>query len=373
MENIKGSKENGDAPVLSIDTDTNYWFIRANGGKFYTDFLENNFIGISDNKIKTLDIGREKDSKSVISVENIKDIYTDKYPEYNAQKTTLYSKRLYSFAYDMKIGDIVLVPSKSSISFLVGIVSSNLYDGNITIDDEKQFNYSKCNYIKRREVIWIKEINRDELPQKMFWVLSAHQSFFNVTEYANRINDVISPLYRYGDQYHTNIFVDMDNELSIKDWNQITTQLIEQLNDDMNKINMEAEIHSPGWLNFICTTDPMLLKSLLNSLVHMIDTHQTFIITGTSGVGTTWLLNTVIKIIGGKKIKEEGIIEWIQNRNSQHMDNKLKKIELVEKEKTINASLQFKDNGHQIENKTPKIDDLSSGSQKKELNEDNSD
>lgn len=379
MNDIKGLETNDSSPVLSIDSNTNYWFIRANGGKFYTDFLENQFVALSDNNIRKEDLNstNAEDKKSIKSVEGIRDIYEIKYPGYNSQQLTLYSKRLYNFAYGMKIGDIVLVPSKSSLKFLVGVVTSDLYDESSKITDTKQYNYSKCNYIKRRKIIWIKEISRTELPQKMYWVLSAHQSFFDVTEYSDRINDIICPIYKYKERFHTNVFVDMDDELSLKDWNQITALLVTEL--DSNAIKMEADIHSPGWLNFLCTADLNQLKSLLTALIYIIDTKKDPILTVSGSFTGVWIL---LKIIGGKKLKEEGLIEWVQNRYSQHIDNKSKRLDLEKKEHDINASLQIKDIGTDIKNKDMTIgfkksvndvDETSTKDQKNNLNGDSFD
>lgn len=379
MNDIKDLETSDSSPVLSIDSDTNYWFIRANGGKFYTDFLENQFVALSDNNIKKIDLNstNAEDNRNIKSVEGIRDIYEIKYPEYNPQQLTLYSKRLYNFAYGMKIGDIVLVPSKSSFRFLVGVVASGLYDEDIKITDTKRYNYSRCNYIKRRKIIWIKEISRTELPQKMYWVLSAHQSFFDVTEYSDRINDIICPIYKYKERFHTNVFVDMEDKLSLKDWNQITALLVTKL--DSNAIKMEADIHSPGWLNFLCVADPNQLKSLLTALIYIIDTKKDPILTVSSSFTGVWIL---MKIIGGKKLKEEGLIEWIQNRYSQHIDNKSKKLDLEKKEHDINVSLQMKDIGTEIKNKDTTIgfkknvngiDEILTKDQKNNSNEDSSD
>ncbi|HAQ5715046.1 MAG: NERD domain-containing protein [Enterococcus faecium] len=256
-------------PILEIPKDTQYWVVRADGGKYYDDFLENNFIAIGDDKITKsfLENKQKQDGfHDLKSVEILKVIYEEKYPDLKPQSCTLYSKRLYSFIFEMTIGDIVIVPSKNSNFFLIGVVDSEMYDGSSGIEDSEKTGIKACPFIKRRTVTWIKEIGRSSLPQKMYWVLSAHQTIFNVTDFSREVNSLLSFIVKFGEEVTASCFVSTDKGITIKDWHQLTSILIETTGEDSDEIDMKIDVQSPGDIALSATKDSIgeLFKILGN-------------------------------------------------------------------------------------------------------------
>ena len=146
----------------------------------------------------------------------------------------------------MTIGDIVIVPSKNSNFFLIGVVDSEMYDGSSGIEDSEKTGIKACPFIKRRTVTWIKEIGRSSLPQKMYWVLSAHQTIFNVTDFSREVNSLLSFIVKFGEEVTASCFVSTDKGITIKDWHQLTSILIETTGEDSDEIDMKIDVQSPG-------------------------------------------------------------------------------------------------------------------------------
>src|SRR5690625_1130125 len=114
--------------VLKIPDNTGYWLVRADGGKYYDDFLKSNFIAISDNEIKLSEIEKyDEYSIAGITLDHFKELYNHVHPEWNNQQIAHAASRTYKFYSNIKKGDIVVVPSRRSSHLLLGMVSSDVY------------------------------------------------------------------------------------------------------------------------------------------------------------------------------------------------------------------------------------------------------
>lgn len=259
-------------PILEIPKETKYWVIRADGGKYYEDFLENEFIAIGDDEITFGWLEEKKKQpgfRDLKSIEILKVIYKERYPEFKPQAHTLYSKRLYNFMFEMSEGDIVIVPSKNSSFFLLGVVNSGIFDGKSETNEIENEDVTLCPFVKRRGVTWIKEIGRGSLPEKMYWVLSAHQTLFDVTKFSLEINSLLSFMVKFGDQVTASCFVSSNEGVSIQDWHTITSELLESSGDSPNKIDMKIDVQSPG--NIDLSGVPEAINNLFHMLGNIID------------------------------------------------------------------------------------------------------
>ena len=66
-------------PLLSFAPNTNFWVLRAEGGKFYDDFIDDNYIGIRYNKVTIADLEELKESDEILSEDSVKELYKKKY------------------------------------------------------------------------------------------------------------------------------------------------------------------------------------------------------------------------------------------------------------------------------------------------------
>jgi hypothetical protein len=83
-----------------------YWFVRTNGGKYYKDFYENNYIGICWNEITNLNEIRKSDK------DQLRELIKTTYPD--EERPGAIATNISRFVKEMEIGDYVLVPSEGS-------------------------------------------------------------------------------------------------------------------------------------------------------------------------------------------------------------------------------------------------------------------
>lgn len=306
--------------ILEFDKNLNFWIVRAEGGKYFDDFLDDQYIGIRYNHVTINDINSISKDKDLVSVEDIKEIYRRAYSDSNIldksqkQKLTVHSMQTFLFAFEMKIGDVVLVPSKDSKEFALGVINSTPYDEKINYIEERiknaspnGLNFKPSNYIKRRHVHWISKLKKQELPSDISWVLSTHYAIINATSHKKQLMPLVSPIFKYDDKYYCRVFSEKGGELTLNDWSKITSEISE---DIKNNITMDAEIHSPGFLDFVSSNWNYISNFLC----------------------TLGLASIAKAFIGKKNLKEKGIVEWAQDRYKQHLENKQKKIELMQME-----------------------------------------
>lgn len=99
----------------SIPDDTNYWFIRTDGGKLHYDFKGSNRVGVAYSEISISDLDINPEDKA--EVDKLKKKIESKYPDHG--RPSLIYTQLARFKFEVKKGDIVLIPSKNTKLFLL--------------------------------------------------------------------------------------------------------------------------------------------------------------------------------------------------------------------------------------------------------------
>lgn len=94
-------------PILRIPTQTNYWLVRADGGKFYSDFLENEYIALSHDLITVNEVANLARTSNN-GVADVKTLYSMNYPADSSQAVGLRSNQIKNFIYGMSVNDIVI-------------------------------------------------------------------------------------------------------------------------------------------------------------------------------------------------------------------------------------------------------------------------
>ncbi|KRL48006.1 hypothetical protein FD48_GL001274 [Lactiplantibacillus paraplantarum DSM 10667] len=310
-------------PILSIPESTNYWLVRADGGKYYSDFLEDGFIAIANNKITIASINKRKQSSNSNNI-NYRELYLDAYPNESNQTAGLRANQIRRFASTMKINDIVLVPAKNSTNFLIGVITSSAYDANqanITKKIDLQTlnaNHSTiCPYTKRRDVTWIKEIFKNQLPKGLLWALSAHEALFHIQSIddINSIDRLFSPLYIKNKNVHFLISAGTNENLTMKQWDEFIS-ILKTADIDPKLIKVDIRRNSPVSMNLIAT----VIK--INELYKLYKAIEPFLEAGVLTTGTGGTLLFAWRVIGGKRGKELGLVEWCQEIYRQHLENK---------------------------------------------------
>lgn len=338
--------EDATIPVLSFKSNTKFWVLRAEGGKYYDDFIDNNYIGIRYNKVTIANLNELKESDKIISEDNIKELYKQKYDPKGKkeldrsakQRLTQHAKQTYLFTFGMQSGDVVFVPSKRSEHFAVGFIDGEPYDEDEeNIERRKEhapengLHFAISNYVKRRKICWVSTISRNELPSFLSWTVNAHQAIMSINFENNgqktRLMGIVFPLFEYLGKTYLRIHTDKGNSLSMADWGAIINSA-----ENKEKISLKANVNSPGYLTFVvANTDWSSLTYLLQQVWDV-----------ASPIASTVIpLKAIAWFICGTDTKKTGVIKWWQDVYSKHLDNKMKKEELKLKKDSVAKKLKL--------------------------------
>ncbi|RNC98689.1 hypothetical protein [Lysinibacillus halotolerans] len=319
--------------VLHIPDDIGYWLVRADGGKYYEDFLLNNFIAVSDNEVTLESLINSGDSSIAgITIDHYKTLYKDIYKDWTAQQISHGTSRTFKFIQEMKIGDIVMVPSKKSTSFIIGIIKSNPYEiSKEEIESKVEVNYAVNPFFKRRNIEWIKEVSRNEISEKLYWILSAHQTIFDLKEEKEYINQLLSPIYVQEGLCHGTLKISKEEGLNSNEWYDLYSIIKKQSNKSGHELIVRSNVQSPG-----------LIELLSSDWVAVVTT-------------VSILSGIVVGDVDFFGIKFKGIVPSIQAYKKGQMEIKKteKEIEIMEEEK-ITKQLENERLRRELENEETK-------------------
>jgi hypothetical protein len=224
-------------PHLSSSSD--YWLVRTNGGKFYTDFINNEYVGIGVSRVTLEDID---DSENL--VEKLKQTIIQRYPEIIAngleqqdsvhdeesddvdtddvtephgqltsQQLSGLASQLLHFT-DIQINDIVVCPTRGSGRYAVGRVTGKPYWESNPGSADEDAKYDFSGYNKRIPVKWIKVFNRDEADAKLLKLSYLRHTINDIDNYRGLIDRVIYNAYILdGDELHLTFMVEQEEHI----------------------------------------------------------------------------------------------------------------------------------------------------------------
>lgn len=340
--------------IFHFNDRINFWLVRADGGKYFDDFVNNDYIGIKYNRVTIKDLNKIR-KESIVSLDTVRDLMFKEYiKEKNIsvnnlgtrarRQLTLHAKQTELFAFEMKVGDLVITPAKKSYKFALGVIVSEPFDEKTNVIHRRMnqsFNkdivYACSDYRKRRKIQWLSIIDRRDLPKELAWIMNAHQAIAElVVRGKSKLFNLVSPIYKYNDQYYLRIYIGRGSNLSIYDWNKLISSLP---NDQLKDIDLRANVNSPGYFTFL-TSNMNGVEVILNS------------IWGFGVAGVFALIRQVVQdIIGKDNLKKKGIIEWIQDVKRRHSDNKVHELENKKKcnELVKQMDLEIKCPGKKVE------------------------
>lgn len=157
---------------------------------------------MSDEKvIWGIHAGKKGDAESLFSKENVialgwstfgsfeglqtrddfKSRYAEVYTDVSSQSIATSAGQLFRFVWEMKIGDLVVFPSKSDRKAHIGEVRGE-YKYNPSVDP---------NYPNHRSVKWLKNVSRTKFSQGALYEMGAAMAFFQIKNYANEIFEIL--------------------------------------------------------------------------------------------------------------------------------------------------------------------------------------
>lgn len=158
-----------------------YWAVRlGEGGKYVKDAQKGKFIAVGWNNLGDL--------ANLTNQDDLKKLYKEKYCEQREAQIAINHGQVWNFINNLKVGDIILTPYLKKI--LIGKVTSN-YQYKSDWSD-------KCSYVHRREVKWLKEIERVQLPQKLKSSMGGQLTIFNLDKHVQAIDYLITGIKEEG-------------------------------------------------------------------------------------------------------------------------------------------------------------------------------
>jgi restriction system protein len=225
-----------------IKYETNYWLFRTNAGEYYDTFLKRGFIAIGHNEVTLDDLRKAQNRKEDWDaiVEKIKKIEKEnKMPGHSLNQ-------MLKFTYEMRPGDLVMIPSTNSDRIAFGAVSN----APLFLQEDED-----CKFRKRRRVKWFKEIRRAQLEANLYKLMFSHHTITKANDYAQYIDRLLNTLYIKGGNAHYVLDVKTTKGISAfgtfrMGYNllDLTKQICDEygIPFDPNDVELSCELNSPG-------------------------------------------------------------------------------------------------------------------------------
>lgn len=360
-----------------LNNNMNYWFLRTNGGNWYDEFYYEEQISINQPRLDIDSIDKLSSKEELIKAltevndqkrKNILDKNKKLQEESRLSNKELEEKiaeecltkrsismeasRLYNFMFAMKINDYVMIPSKSSNEFRIGIVASNVKRHNVetlskirnrSLNDKGKRKYYVSNNTIYREVIWLKAIKKKDIDAVILSVLHMHQTIFSLDEFKTKLNMLISPMYIQDNKLHMNIRVNREEGIDNDLWLEFHKTIQDIEKETEYKANeIKVDVQSPGFIEVIALIDPQTIETIKN---HALPTFKPI---GWIGFGIL-----IANIFKGYTISKFATIEFTE-KDSKKLKEARERTQLVEEDiKYQKAIIESKE----LQRKIDSIDD----------------
>ncbi|MBS7576780.1 MULTISPECIES: hypothetical protein [unclassified Enterococcus] len=219
-----------------LKTSSDYWLVRTDSGSYYEDFNSGSFIGLGWNGINDNVL-----SKIGTNVDELKKKIEDLYKEDKQPGRT--ANQILSFIHDIKIGDMVVIPSLNSEFYMMGEVISDLYFEDSILQDP-----NSCPFTKRKKVKWIKSFQKKDADPKILKLSYRQQTVNNINEYKTFINRALYSAYIDDDELvHLTYDINIEENINMIDLGNFIynySQIYELLSGDKDvdiKINAQSK------------------------------------------------------------------------------------------------------------------------------------
>ncbi|MBC2121484.1 hypothetical protein [Listeria marthii] len=235
-------------PKVEISESKNYWLIRTNGGKYYSEYRIGKFIGINWNLISLFDIQNSDNN-------DLRTLVKEQYPEKRSPGRA--ASQLKIFNKEIQKGDTVVITSTASNKFSIGTVTDErAYE----VDIQQKLleeNPKKCPYNKRRKVEWLNEVSKLDVDRPMFKLLQhARNTINNANEYADTIESLVHDFYVRGNQAQLTLQVKKEEDIPALAFYSLGSELLELVDEfskeygynevDINNIITKVNMNSKG-------------------------------------------------------------------------------------------------------------------------------
>lgn len=300
------STQNFIEKVRKIDASKNYWFVRTQGGDYFNDFANGNFVAIGHDQILLSDVSRAKLSPNPSEALGEK---VRKYYEENKMPTHT-ANQILKFAYEIKKGDIVFIPSSSSSILKFGeVLETPAYLKSDSLDKDD------CPFEKRKKVRWFKSIKKKQLDPNLYKLIYSHHTITNAKDYEQYIDKSLYSFFIKEGKGHLVIDVTTTNGIKAKELFRLGLDLFdsvdtfgEDTNIKVNSDDVEAKVNlnSPGTVEFISQSVQVL--AIIGMIIVFLN-------------GGEFEVNLRITKV---KMKSQGFISKLSNFLNENKNRKIK-------------------------------------------------
>lgn len=239
--------------LTTIENNRQYWFVRTQGGNYYNTFLKNSYIAIGYDDISLSII--KKAFENVNGKKSLSDVIKSKYVE--ELRPNYIGNQLIDFSYNLRKGDIVIIPSEASNYISIGeIEETPIYEIENKLSDDD------CPFLKRKKIRWVKQnIKFESIDSKLVNLKYSRRTITRIDEeMSSFIDRLLFPIYIKGDNAHLTLNVTKKENLPAYSLFSTWTQLLDlteefgneqKLDIDKNDIDLKINVQSPGTIEFI--------------------------------------------------------------------------------------------------------------------------
>lgn len=253
----------------SIAPTRKYWFIRTDGGKYFETFKENGFVAIEDNLITLREIyslkQKYKENKKII-IEELKKLSKDRYPK--DTRTGLIASQIYRFLFEVKKGDIIIIPDVNSSAIAIGEISDSI----IPETSNQEIEDTKCNWLKRKKIEWQKFILKNDIDPYLYKMIATHQAISDITHYSDIIERSIQNFFFTEETANLILEVKSKKNINARSLFKLGLTILDYTQDyidkagfelDTNDVDVKIALNSPGKIQLSAKSKITLLISAL--------------------------------------------------------------------------------------------------------------
>lgn len=259
----------------TIEAEKGYWFVRTDKGENFEAFSDFNFIGIGWNYITNRELNdslnNEFEIKQKIALRERLDLRSSR----DKRKASSIYNKLIHFK-NLRRGDLIIIPNENSNILGFGTIA----DDGIYEDP----NDRRCDYIKRRRIIWNKFLSFSELDPIYYAIIKTRHAISNVKPYQSYIDKTVDNIFIKNNAFHYVIDVTKRDDINVNSLLELMNSInniadvIEQtldLHDDENERTVKLNLQSPGKIELIYKNKKILailsLILLVPSNINSID------------------------------------------------------------------------------------------------------
>lgn len=247
--------------IDKIPDSKKYWLIRTQSGSLYDSFIENNYIGLDHHEVSLEALARmrkmAKKNRGLFQDEikqSVQHHYNslDKPIDVSPQRIGLISGQIFRFYNDVKVGDIVIIPSSNSDLVSFGTVESS----DIAVFSEEESRKIDTTQFLNKKVKWITEFRRHSLDPNIFRMFTAHHAISDVSRYAAVIERSLNDFFILDDDAHLIINVQQEDDLKARsvfgmghNFLELFDEIVKELKLEgvsSNDLEITVNLNSPG-------------------------------------------------------------------------------------------------------------------------------